>query len=206
MRQLVRGILLVLAITSVFGVSADSHLSDPSDLLEDTAVTVFNKLNENFKDYSENPELLRDIVRQDLLPLLDVRYSARLILGRTGREATAEQLDRFAQAMADLLVYRYSTGLLRFRSKEQIEVLPMKGRIDPRMTRVRTRVRLDSGGYAPVDYVFRMTDGGWKAFDLVVEGISYVTTYRNQIMPEVQAEGIDAVIARLSSGDLMIGK
>jgi phospholipid transport system substrate-binding protein len=197
-----RGILLTLAFVCSGSAVADNDLADPSDLLEATAGRIFTTLNENYHSYSEHPELLRDLVRHDLLPLLDIRYSARLILGRTGRGATDDQLDRFAQAMSDLLVDRYSTGLLRFRSKEQIQVLPMKGRIDPRMTRVRTRVRLDSGGFAPVDYVFRMTDEGWKAFDLIVEGISYVTTYRNQIMPEVQADGLESVIARLTNGDL----
>jgi len=50
--------------------------------------------------------------------------------------------------------------------------------------------------------VFRMTDDGWKIFDVVVEGISYIVSFRNQIKQEVSANGLDAVIERLTSGDL----
>jgi phospholipid transport system substrate-binding protein len=104
--------------------------------------------------------------------------------------------------MGDLLADRYSIGLLEFRSEEQLQVLPVKGDLNHKMTRVRSRVRLNNGGMAPVDYVCRMTDEGWKIFDIIVEGISYVTTYRSQIIPEVEAEGLDAVIERLRTGEL----
>ena len=59
---------------------------------------------------------------------------------------------------------------------------------------------------APVDYAFHKTAKGWKAFDVVVEGISYVTTYRNQIMPEVKANGIDSVIERLNTGQMRLAE
>ncbi|NIM70756.1 MAG: ABC transporter substrate-binding protein [Xanthomonadales bacterium] len=198
------GILLACAWLAATPLPASSHLDDPAQLVSDTAGRILTRLNENHAQYHQRPELLKDVVREDLLPLLDVRYAGRLILGRSGRDASAEQLDAFTEAMSNLLINRYAEGLLQFRSEEQLEVLPLRGELNERMTRVRTRVRLESGGFAPVDYVFRRTDGGWKAFDVVVEGISYVTTYRNQIMPEVQAEGLDAVIARLNQGQLVL--
>ena len=83
-------------------------------------------------------------------------------------------------------------------------MLPLRGELNEKLTRVRTRVRLPNGGEAPVDYAFHKTPDGWKAFDVVVEGISYVTTYRNQIMPEVEANGLDAVIERLNNGELAL--
>jgi phospholipid transport system substrate-binding protein len=57
-----------------------------------------------------------------------------------------------------------------------------------------------------VDYAFHKTPDGWKAFDVIVEGISYITTYRNQIMPDVQANGIDSVLERLGSGQLELAE
>ena len=85
-------------------------------------------------------------------------------------------------------------------------MLPQRGDLNEKLTRVRTRVKLPKGGEAPVDYAFHKTADGWKAFDVIVEGISYVTTYRNQIMPDVQANGIDAVIARLDSGQFELAE
>jgi phospholipid transport system substrate-binding protein len=182
--------------------SAQDQLNDPSPLISATAGSIFDKINSQREAIKDDPTIAEDIVRTDLLPLMDVTYSARLILGREARRATPEQLDTFAHAMNDLLISRYASGLLEFRSKEQIEVMQLKSPLNPKATPVKTRVRLDSGGFALVDYVFRMTDEGWKIFDVVVEGISYIVSFRNQIKQEVSADGLEAVIERLTSGDL----
>ncbi len=180
----------------------NDQFEDPSSLISATAGNIFEKINEQRDAIRSNPSIAEEIVRNDLLPLMDIHYSARLILGREARRASPEQMGAFAIAMNDLLISRYATGLLEFRSKEQIEVLEMRGQLNPKATPVKTRVRLDSGGYALVDYVFRMTDEGWKLFDVVVEGISYIVSFRNQIKQEVSAVGLDAVIERLTKGDL----
>ena len=150
----------------------------------------------------DEAELLRQMVREDLLPLIDLEYSARLILGKAGRSVTPAQLQAFSDAMSSVLINRYADGLLEFRSNEQLEVLPMKGENSDKLTRVRTRVKLANGGFAPVDYAFRKTEQGWKAFDVTVEGISYVITFRNQIVPRVEADGIDKVTADILAGNL----
>ena len=65
---------------------------------------------------------------------------------------------------------------------------------------VRTQVMLEDGKSLSVDYVFRRTSSGeWKAYDVVIEGISYVTNYRNQVDAEIQKEGIEGLIKRLES-------
>ena len=167
------------------GLMAQSQADDPVSLVEDINVRIFANVSENLEEYTANPEALEDLVRNDLMPLLDINYSARLILGRAGRGLAQEKVDEFAISMTNLLIDRYSKGLLEFSSKIKLQVLPQRGDLNPKLTRVRTRVALAEGGEAPVDYVFHKTPEGWKAFDVVVEGISYVTTYRNQIMPEV---------------------
>ncbi len=182
--------------------NADLKNDDPVTLVEDITGQIFAKVSDNLEAYKNDEESLKDLVREDLIPLLDIDYAARLILGRAGRGVDQEKIDQFASAMSNLLIDRYSAGLLQFSSKIKLQVLPQRGELNPKMTRVRTRVGLPDGGEAPVDYAFRQTPDGWKAFDVIVEGISYITTYRNQIMPEVQANGIDSVINRLSRGEL----
>ncbi len=176
----------------------------PVEIVERVAGNMAQALNDRHAEFEAQPELLEELAREELLPALDVYYSARLILGRAGRGASEEQLQGFSDAMSNLLISRYATGLLEYRDREQIEVMPARGELDERMTRVRTRVRMESGRFIPVDYVFRKTDEGWKAFDVIVEGISYVTTYRNQIMPQVQELGLDEVTARLNRGDMQL--
>lgn len=201
-------VLLILVFVLFFsnGLFAQTQADDPVSLVERITGQIFTDVTENLDEYTANPEALEDLVRNDLMPLLDINYSARLILGRAGRGLPKEKIDEFATCMTNLLINRYSKGLLHFSSKIKLQVMPQRGDLNPKLTRVRTRVRLPEGGEAPVDYAFHKTPEGWKAFDVVVEGISYVTTYRNQIMPEVQANGIDSVIERLSTGQMQLAE
>ena len=91
-----------------------------------------------------------------------------------------------------------------FKADSRPEVLPVKGNNSEKMTRVRTRFKLDDGGFVPVDFAFRKTETGWKAFDVTIEGISYVMTYRNQIAPLVAREGIEKVTADIRAGNIML--
>jgi phospholipid transport system substrate-binding protein len=188
------------------GLMAQSQAGDPVSLVEDINVRIFANVSENLEKYKANPEALKSLVRTDLMPILDVKYAARLILGRAGRGIEKEKIDEFADCMSNLLINRYSDGLLYFSSEVKLQVLPQRGELNDKITRVRTRVQMPNGSEAPVDYAFHKTTDGWKAFDVIVEGISYITTYRNQIMPDVQANGIDSVIERLGTGQLELAE
>ena len=174
----------------------------PDEVVQDVAGRLLDDLTANKARYEADPAQLEDLVRRVLLPALDIEYSARLILGRAGRGATDEQVTAFADTMSETLMRRYASGMLEYGGRNQLEVLPLRGELNERATRVRTRVRMLNGNQLPVDYVFRLTEEGWKAFDVIVEGISYVTTYRNQIQPQVAELGIDGVTQRLASGEI----
>jgi len=193
---------LALGASSALAYPADER--DPVTIIEETTAQILQTLDSRREEFTAEPELLRAVVREDLLPLIDLDYSARLILGRAGRGVNPEQLNAFSEAMSHVLINRYADGLIEFRSDEQVEVLPMKGSNTEKLTRVRTRIKLENGGFAPVDYSFRRTDQGWKAFDVTVEGISYVITFRNQISPKVEAEGIDKVTNDILAGNIKI--
>jgi phospholipid transport system substrate-binding protein len=148
-------------------------------------------------------ELLRDrdalntVIDDVVLRNFDTDYAALLVLGRYAREATPEQRRRFTRAFYDSLVARYGEALLQY-TRGQVKVLPFRGELNDRRTTVRTEVTVNDGTRIPVDYAFRKTSAGeWKAFDVVIEGISYVTNYRNQVVAEIGKSGIDAVITRL---------
>jgi phospholipid transport system substrate-binding protein len=202
MKHILGSALLLFTANAALANMADER--DPLTIIEETSTRMLETLDERREEFKADPEKLRAIVRENLLTLLDLKYSARLILGKAGRGITPEQLDAFSEAMSNVLVNRYSDGLLEFRSDKQIKVLPMKGNNTEKLTRVRTRIKLENGGFAPVDYAFHKTDNGWKAFDVTVEGISYVITFRNQIAPRVSADGIDQVTEEIIAGTFKI--
>jgi phospholipid transport system substrate-binding protein len=193
-------LVLALLIGSSPAISADER--DPATIISEILTHILDELNERRAEFTENPDLLIPIVRDTMLPSIDVVYSARLILGRSGRGVSTEQLHTFSDALSNILINRYSSSLIEYSSGEQVQVMPMKGNNSEKHTRVRTRIELDRGGFVPVDFAFHMTDQGWKAFDVTVEGISYVLTFRNQISPRVQADGIDKVTADIIVGNV----
>ena len=197
--------LLWMSVTTVIAADyLEAGGDDPVTIVKQAAGTILEKMEARRDEFTAQPELLREVVRTDLLPLIDLEYSARLILGKTSRGANPEQLKAFSEAMSNVLINRYADGLLEFRSDEQLEVMPMKGDSSDKLTRVRTRVKLNTGDFAPVDYAFHKTPDGWKAFDVTVEGISYVITFRNQIVPRVEADGIDQVTADILAGNVQL--
>ena len=202
--RLIFSLLALLACVSASAQEADTR--DPVTIIEETTAHILTNLDARRDEFTEKPALLRDLVNNDLLPLIDTEYSARLILGPAGRGVEPQQLSDFADAMSSVLLNRYADGLINFRSGEQIEVLPVKGKNTEKMTRVRTRLKLEKGGFAPIDYAFRKTPSGWKAFDVTVEGISYVITFRNQISPQVKQNGIEKVTADIRTGNIKLEK
>jgi len=196
--------LLLLILACAWATPAVADTSDPVELIRETVGEMFALVDENRSEYEAEPSLLEDELRERLLPRLDTIHSARLVLGRHGRGLEREQVEDFAEALAELLMSRYATGLLEFRSRDQVEILPLAGDNDERSTRVRTRVRLDSGNRAPVDYVLRKAGDEWRVFDVIIEGISYVATFRNQISEEIRRDGFDRMLARLKAGDIEV--
>jgi len=204
---MIRSILAVVYCLLMSAGTALAYAADPRDpltIIEETTTSILQTLDSRRDEFTADPELLRAVVREDLLPLIDLEYSARLILGKAGRGVSPEQLNAFSDAMSTVLINRYADGLIEFRSDEQVQVLPMKGKNTDKLTRVRTRIKLENGNFAPVDYSFRKTPDGWKAFDVMVEGISYVITFRNQIAPRVESEGIEKVTSDIVAGNIKI--
>lgn len=148
---------------------------------------------------SDRAELIRTI-DGILLPRFDIDYASLLVLGREARSATPAQRSRFARAFYQSIAHRYAEGLLNY-SRGSVRVLPLQGALNDKRTVVRTQVVLDDGKLLPVDYAFRKTrEGDWKAYDVIIEGISYITNYRNQVAAEISKTSLDALIERLESG------
>lgn len=191
-----RAVLLMLALLAGSALAAE----DPVSAITETTDELARMVNDNRQDYRNDPQALRRDVKAILLPTIDQLYSARLVLGRHGRGKEREQIEAFSDALANQLLNRYATALLDYNLNERVEVLPLAGDNNDRQTRVRTRVELDNGERAPVDYVMRKTDEGWKVFDVIVEGISYVATFRSQIDQEIRQSSFENVLERLRRG------
>ena len=171
----------------------------PQQVVQTIADQLGNAIQGHQAELRKNPEQMIKVIDGIVLPHFDMDYASLLVLGRHAREATPAQRVAFAKAFYDALTRRYAEGLVAY-TRGSVKVLPASGPLDQRRTIVRTQVLLASGKNLSVDYAFRKTASGeWKAYDVIIEGISYITNYRNQVDAEIQKEGIDGLIKRLQS-------
>ena len=170
----------------------------PQELVENSAKRMLAELDKNRPVYAKDPAKLDQLVANVLLPNFDSEYSARLVLGQTWRTATPEQRKRFVDAFYHSLLRNYGNALLNFTAGNLV-ILPYKGDPADTTATVRTEVKKSSGESVPVNFSLRKTDTGWKAWDVVIEGISYVKSFRTDFGAEVQQKGLDEVINRLEA-------
>ena len=151
------------------------------------------------QELKQHQEKLINIIDEVFLPHFDIDYASILVLGQHAREATPEQRERFAKAFYNSITHRYAEGLLNY-SRGRVKVLPFNGDLNNKRTVVRTQVVLDDGKLVSIDYAFRKSQSGdWKAYDVIIEGISYVTNYRNQVDAEIRKVGINQLITNLET-------
>ena len=170
----------------------------PEQLVEDSAKKMLTELDANRAMYAKDPAKLDNLVATVLLPNFDSEYSARLVLGQTWRTATPEQRKRFVDAFYHSLLHNYGSALLNF-SADRFKILPYTGDPGESNATVRTEVKKSTGETVPVNFSLRKTDAGWKAWDVVIEGISYVKSFRTDFGAEIQQKGLDEVINRLEA-------
>ena len=170
----------------------------PQQLVEQVSTDLLKAIDADRAVLAKDPAKLRAVVDRVLLPNFDAEYSARLVLGKHWRTATPEQRQRFIDAFVDSMMRQYGTALLDFTAS-RMSMLPFRG--DPAATSatVRTEIKRDDGTPVPVNYSMRATPSGWKAWDVTIEGVSYVKNFRTDFGAEIDAKGLDAVIQRLES-------
>ncbi len=193
--------LALAALTLSASVSAQAKTvdnSDPTKLIETSANIMVSELDARRAEFRKDPAKLRALVERVLLPNFDVDHSARLVLGKHWRTATPAQRQRFIDAFYGSLMTNYGDAMLEFTG-DRIRVLPSTVAPDATSAVVRTEVKRSNGQRIPVNYSLRKTEQGWKAWDVVIEGISYVKSFREDFGAEIDQKGIDAVIQRLES-------
>lgn len=171
----------------------------PAQIVQTIADQLATAIDGHRAELKQNRDKLISIIDEVFLPHFDIDYASILVLGRHAREATPAQRERFAKAFYNSITHRYAEGLLNY-TRGRVKVLPFNGDLNDKRTVVRTQVVLDDGKLLSIDYAFRKSrSGDWKAYDVIIEGISYVTNYRNQVDAEVRKVGIEALIKNLET-------
>ena len=137
------------------------------------------------------------LAEEKVLPYIDFEQATRLAVGRAWSQTSPEQKKRLVSEFRNMLVRTYSNAIEGYQG-QTLKVLPARGKQDPEDTTVRTQFIRAGGQPLPIEFHMRQTDKTWKVYDIVVEGVSLVMTYRSEFDAVVKQEGIDGLIKRLA--------
>lgn len=141
---------------------------------------------------------IREVVEAKVFPNIDFERMTTLAMGRNWRVANPEQQKRLIEEFRTLLVRTYSGALAQYRD-QTMDYKPL--RAEPNATDVTVRTEVLRPGQAPVqiDYSMTKTKEGWKAYDIIVGGVSLVTNYRDEFSEQIKTGGVDGLIKTLAA-------
>ena len=195
MRNAIR--IALLALTAAFVVSAHAQEA-PDALVKRVSQDVLQTTKGDPKIQAGDQARIREVMESKLAPNFDFERMTALAMGRNWRDATPEQQKRLTVEFKTLLVRTYSGALTQYRD-QTIDYKPL--RADPNAADVLVRTEVIRQGQPPVqiDYGMEKKDNAWKAYDVVVGGVSLVTNYRDEFNEQVRAGGIDGLIKTLAA-------
>ncbi len=198
-----RWLTLVLTLALLPGAWAEGSTNGPRQILESTLDQMIGALRDHRAELQKNPDLIYPIVRRILVPQVDFQRASHWVLGRYWRSASPDQQRRFIDEFRKLLIRFYSTALAEYITKNEvpdpdiIRFLPVRAAPDEKDVTVRSEVRQPGGSSIPVQYQMYHTADGWKVYDVSVQGISMVVSYRSSFADEIRRGGLDGLIQTL---------
>ena len=169
---------------------------DPTAVVRDTAEKVLNSLRTDRARYQDDQALFQ-LVRDVVFPRIDQERTAQWVLGANWRTATPAQREQFINEFSDLLLRTYGTALRQYDS-EKLNYLPTQAAAGADRVTVRTEIIRPDGPKVSVDYLLTNRSGEWKVYDIIIENVSMVVTYRSEYAAIIKRDGMDGLLKQLA--------
>lgn len=195
MKLLVTTLLFCLLNLALPAMAADNE-PPATALVRTTATEVLTRLRADPSATVSNPERLYAIAEQVVLPHFDFQRMSQRVLGKHWRTSSPDQQQRFVNEFKTLLVRTYATAVSDYRDSE-IEFMPAR-ELAADTFRVRSQVKRGAG--APtlsVDYDVYKAGDAWKVFDVAINGVSLVVSYRSGFDTDIGKLGMDGLIEQI---------
>lgn len=192
----------VPVLASAQTATAQAAPSSASQVVLTNSSRILGTLEKRRTEFKGNPAALRQYVTGEFNNLFDREYAARLVLGIHGRGASDVDVKTFADALGDSLMSRYGSALLDFNTQLKVRVKSESALPGGRGVKVASEMLRPDGEPIPVDYLLRQAGGKWKVFDVMVEGVSFVQTFKTQFDTPLRQKSISQVAADLRAGKL----
>lgn len=185
-RNILFGFFSLLMILMSLSQANAAELLPPQQAIETASTKLQHKMQD--KTFIKNFSKVNQFVNEAILPSVDFEKISSLVLGKLWKSATPQERERFKHEFQTLLVRTYSRAFVEFKDWS-IRYLPMEAGADTSKVIVKTEVLQPGLKPVAVDYRMLLADGNWKAYDIMIEGVSLVTNYRTTFTSEVEAKG-----------------
>lgn len=195
-----RRFLLRTAVALVLPLTTPAMAAEeaPDELVRRVANDVLQIIQQDRDLRAGSQSRMAELMEEKIAPNFDFQRMTRLAVGKSWRQATPEQQKRLADEFRTLLIRSYSTAYSAYRDIE-VEVKPLRVQPSDEDVTVRTLIKVPGGGQSVnVDYSMFKASSSWKVYDVTVDGISLVTTYRGTFAEQINKGGIDALIKALA--------
>ena len=179
---------------------ATAAQASPSKLVLYNSTRILSTLEQRRAEFTADRGKLEQFVSGEFNSMFDRDYAARQVLGRHGRGASDADVKLFADALADSLMRRYGSSLLDFNTRLRVRIKSETTLPRGLGVKVASEMLRSGGEPIPVDYLMRKSGGSWKVFDVMVEGVSFVQTFRQQFDNELTHKSIRQLAAELRTG------
>jgi len=180
----------------LFTAGSFAQETNPEQLVQKITQEVLDSIKSDKQLAAGDKQKAIRLAEEKVLPYIDFEEATRLAAGRAWAKATPEQKKTLVSEFRNMLVRTYSNAIRGYEG-QTLKVLPSRGKQDPQDTTVRTQFVRAGAPPLPIDFQMR-NDGGWKVYDIAVEGVSLVLTYRSEFDAVVKQDGIDGLIKRLA--------
>jgi len=195
---------LVFAMLFMANTQAQAKIQPPDELLKVATIKMLHSINDSRAEIKKSPAKLTSLVEEIILPHLDFIAASKMVMGKYWRTSEKQQKIKFIRQFRLLLLRFYSSALAEYlngRDKDLkdnlIQYFPITLKDGETSMTVRAEVMPESGKAIPIHYRMHLTKKGWKIYDVSVEGISMITTYKNNFATQFRSDGVDALIASL---------
>ena len=168
----------------------------PEELVRKVTQDVLDAIRSDKQLAAGDKQKALKLAEEKVLPLIDFEEATRLAVGRAWAQATPEQRKKLVEEFRKMLVRTYSNAISAYEG-QTMKVLPVRMKPGDTEVTVHNQYIRAGGTPLPVDYQMHKTDQGWKIYDITVEGVSLVLTYRSEFDAVVKQSGIDGLIKRL---------
>ncbi|MEQ9876942.1 phospholipid-binding protein MlaC [Pectobacterium aroidearum] len=194
-----RFLMVALLVVAPLANAADQ--TNPYRLMNEAAEKTFDRLKNEQPKIKQSPDYLRTVVREELLPYVQVRYAGALVLGRYYKDATPAQRDAYFKAFEAYLEQAYGQALAMYNG-QTYQIAPEQPLGNADIVSIRVTI-IDNGGRPPVrlDFQWRKNSktGNWQAYDMIAEGVSMITTKQNEWATILRQKGVDGLTQQLES-------